>query len=94
MSKYQGKIHIDWNMSPDTLSGIEFQMQKVVELEIKELRAQIINYYKNDLFSDNLQAEFMNEKDYSIKYLNISTLLSQLESFSNYFRIERSNSNV
>ena len=56
MSENQGKIHAGWRMPPDTPSGIEFNMRKLVGLEIEELRARIINHRRSDSFPDELRA--------------------------------------
>ena len=81
MSEYQGKIHAGWRMPPGTPSGIEFQMRKVVELEIEELRTRIVSHRRSDSFPDELRAEFMDEEDHSIEFLDVSILPPQPESF-------------
>lgn len=59
VSEYQGKIHAGWRMPPNTPFGIEFNMRKLVELEIEELRASVIARRRSDSIPNELREELM-----------------------------------
>lgn len=56
-------------------------MRKLVELEIEELRARIINHRRSNSFSDELRTEFMDEENHGIEFLDVGILPPQPESF-------------
>lgn len=81
VSENQGKIHAGWRMPPDTPSEIEFNMRKLIGLEIKELRGSIIARRRSDSFPNELLDEFIEEEDFDMPSLNVSIFPLQPESF-------------
>lgn len=86
-NKNQGKIiHAGWRMPPDTPSGIEFQMRKLVELEIGQLRASIINHRRSESFrKEDLRADFMKEENHCIEFLDVSKILPPCPTKKKFF---------
>lgn len=81
VSQNHGKIHAGWKTPPDTPSEIESRMQRLVEQEIEELRAMIISQRRSDSFPEEERDELMGEANHGVKFLDVSILPPQPESF-------------